>query len=119
MDAHSYVTSGWVQQPRDHGPTVRDLGDGSRDVVGNCSQGRPGGDIDGTVSFLAEDRRINVAVMRAPVPPGRRVRQHHHVDYMCNKRKCTGVHVWSISLREREVNKPANKPKSKPRQQPS
>ncbi|KAH7947442.1 hypothetical protein HPB52_011968 [Rhipicephalus sanguineus] len=58
----------------------------------------------GTVSFLAEDRRNNVAVTRAPVPPGRRVRQHHHVDYIGNERKCTGVHVcrayslWEMAI---------------------
>ncbi|KAH7934787.1 hypothetical protein HPB52_000484 [Rhipicephalus sanguineus] len=94
----------------------------------------------GAVGFLAEDRRINVAVTRARrhlavVCDSTTMSRHDFlkslVDYIGNEGEVRSAREYTsdlelcssslrpTSLREREVNKPANKPKSKSRQQPS
>uniref|UniRef100_A0A224YIC1 DNA helicase n=1 Tax=Rhipicephalus zambeziensis TaxID=60191 RepID=A0A224YIC1_9ACAR len=94
----------------------------------------------GTVGFLAEDRRINVAVTRARrhlavVCDSTTMSRHDFlkslVDYIGNEGEVRSAREYTsdlelcsstlrpTSLRERKVNKWANKPKSKSQQQPS
>lgn len=94
----------------------------------------------GTVGFLAEDRRINVAVTRARrhlavVCDSATMSRHDFlkslVDYIGDEGEVRSAREYTSdlelcsstlrpsSLREREVNRPANKPKPKSRQQPS
>lgn len=94
----------------------------------------------GTVGFLAEDRRINVAVTRARrhlavVCDSTTMSRHDFlkslVDYIGNEGEVRSAREYTsdlelcsstlrpTSLREREANKPANKLKSRLQQQPS